>query len=401
VLAGGGNWAILAFALPIAGIVLSPVTPPALRTLILWFGTPFIAESFLIADPKTHFYTMDAAAALLIGLAVAQLVYWLRMHRLAWLQAPIALGGAGLLFVTVPYLYLVFVRQTPEYRIVFPAARPAIYQASYRDKLPVNGGFFGFPHRAGWKVIGELYRQGVLQGDFESNEDYLMTLWYLGRVPRCDRDPAYYFLSRSPLDLVKVPTKQIQKEYHLFGSVFVDGVKQLDIYSRQPPAQPARTFALDDYISAFDARPVISLPARRMLFGLAPQAQPRAYWRWGVALEQADIRRLAFVPGQTTTLVFHWQAAGPLDQDAEAFVDLVNSSGRSIPGVNRLCDSAPPAEWYAHESNTTSFTLTADPSIPPDTYTLRVGLRHAQTGARIQLSDGADALTVATLMVTQ
>ena len=60
----GGNWAILAFGLPLAGLILSPATPPPLRTLLIWFAAPFIAESFLIDDPKTHFYTMDAAAAL-------------------------------------------------------------------------------------------------------------------------------------------------------------------------------------------------------------------------------------------------------------------------------------------------------------------------------------------------
>jgi 2-oxoglutarate ferredoxin oxidoreductase subunit alpha len=34
------------------------------------------------------------------------------------------------------------VRQSPEYRLVFPAARPAIYQAVYGDQLPTKGGYF-------------------------------------------------------------------------------------------------------------------------------------------------------------------------------------------------------------------------------------------------------------------
>src|SRR5262249_2622345 len=190
---------------PLAGLILSPATPPGLRGLLLWFAAPFVANAFLIRDPKTHFYTMDAGAALLIGMAIAQLVGWLRVRRVAWAWAPLALGGAALLALAAPYAYLVFVRQSPEDRIVFPAARPAVCRASYGDTLPRDGGYFGFPHRAGWKVIGELYRRGVLRGSFESNEDYLMTLWYLGGEPRCGVNPDYYFLSAAPMDLVKLP----------------------------------------------------------------------------------------------------------------------------------------------------------------------------------------------------
>ncbi len=41
-----GNWAIVAFALPIAGLALAPATPAPLRALVLWFGSAFVAESF-------------------------------------------------------------------------------------------------------------------------------------------------------------------------------------------------------------------------------------------------------------------------------------------------------------------------------------------------------------------
>ncbi|MFL5801213.1 MAG: glycosyltransferase family 39 protein [Roseiflexaceae bacterium] len=396
--ASGGNWAIVAFGLPLVALALSPAAPPALRVLVLWFSLPFVAESFLIGDPKTHFYTIDAAAALLIGLGCAQLLGWLRTRRLAWLGAPVALGGAALLALPTPYLYLVFVRQTPEYRIVFPAARPDIYRASYGDTLPRDAGYFGFPHRAGWRVIGELYRQGVLRGNFESNEDYLITLWYLGRVPRCDRAPEYYFLARSPLDLVKLPLAQIQRDYHLFGSVQVDGVPQIDIYSRQPVARP-RTFELSDYIDAFDARRVISLPKQRLVFKLAPLAPERVDWRGGVTLEQAQMRRIDMVAGQSTTLTFRWQAAQPLDPDDEVFVDIVDGAGRTVASVRPLCQSEPPAQWHTHDSNTTTFTLDADANIPPGSYTIRVGMRQSQTGVRLPLSNGTDALQVATLII--
>jgi hypothetical protein len=378
--AGIGNWALVAYAAPIAGLVLSPATPPALRVLLLWFAAPFVANAFLIDDPKTHFYTMDAGVALLIGMAIEQLVRWLRARRLAVALAPL-------------------VRQAPEYRIVFPSARPAIYHASYGNTLPRDAGYFGFPHRAGWKVIGELYRRGEIQGSFESNEDYLMTLWYLGREPRCDRDPDYYFLSQAPMDLVKLPVEQIRSTYHLFGTVLVDGVKKIDIYSRHPTG-PARSFEMRDYVEAFDGRPVAARPDRTMLFGLEPQPQTSADWQRGLSLQRVDMRRLTMVAGQATTLVFHWRAAAPLTGNQAVFVSLIDEAGRPAKDLPPLCASGPPSEWHTQKDSTTSFTLSAASDLAPGRYRVQVGLRDHTTGAALPLADGSATLTVATLAVS-
>jgi hypothetical protein len=394
-----GSWAVLAFAVPIAGLVLSPATPPALRALLLWFAAPFVANGFLIDDPKTHFYTMDAGAALLIGLAIEQLAGWLLARRQAIALAPLALGGGALLALAAPYTYLVFVRQSPEYRIVFPAARPAIYRASYGDTLPRDAGYFGFPHRAGWKVIGELYRQGVLQGSFESNEDYTMTLWYLGREPRCGRDPNYYFLSEAPMDLVKLPVEQIRSSYHLFGTVLVDGAKKIDIYSRQPAGAP-RNFEMNDYIGAFDTRPVASYPDRPILFDLNPNPQTSAHWQRGLTLLRADMRRITMAAGQSTMLLLRWRAFAQLTDDEEVSVSLVDSAGRPAVPLTPLCASGPPSEWHAQKENTTSFALAADTRIPPGQYSVQVGLRDRATGATLPLANGSATLPIATLTVS-
>jgi hypothetical protein len=393
-----GSWAIVAFGLPIAGLVLAPATPAPLRALVLWFGAAFLAEAFLIANPMTHFYTMDAAAALLIGLAVALLAA--RLHgRPAWLKAPLALAGAALLLLATPYLYIVFVRQTPEYRHVFPAARPAIYQAIYGEQLPAKDGYFGFPHRAGWKVIGQLYDQGVLHGNFDSNEDYLITHWYSRKSSRCDQRPDYYFLARTPLDPVKVPIDMIKQDYHVFGSVLVGGAPTIDIYSRQPVAQPQQ-FAFEQYISAFDQKPLASPIDQRVVLDLAPADLAGARWGRGISLESYSIRRLQLVAAQESTLVFRWRATEPLDRTYDVTLDVTNSSGQRVASVNPLCASAPVQDWHSHEINSTSFFLIADPSLPPDAYTLELSLRDPQNGALLPLADGTATLTVATLDVT-
>jgi 4-amino-4-deoxy-L-arabinose transferase-like glycosyltransferase len=394
----GISWAIFAFGLPLLALALSPAAPPALRVLLLWFSVPFIAETFVIADPKTHFYTMDAAAALLLGLAGAQLWGWFSARRLMVVKVAFALGAAALLALATPYQYILFVRQSPEYQLTFPAARPDLYRAGYGDTLPRNAGYFGFPHRAGWRVIGELYREGVLRGNFESNEDYLITLWYLGRVPRCDRAPDYYFLARSPLDYAKVPLEQVQRDYHLFGAVQVDGVTQIDIYSRQPVAQP-QIFEHSDYTDVFDARQVVSLPKQRLVFQLAPLGAAPVRWEQGVTLAHTQMRHIDMVAGQSTTLLFQWQAKAPLTPGDEVFVNIVDPTGQTVASVRPSCHSGPPAEWYTHDDNTTTFALDADAAIPPGNYTIRVGIRQSQSGERLPLDNGTDTAQVATLVI--
>src|SRR5690606_29638526 len=66
------NVAIVVFGLPLLALCCMPGTPAGLRVLLLWFSLPLISEAFLISDPKTHFYTMEAAAALLIGAGFGQ-----------------------------------------------------------------------------------------------------------------------------------------------------------------------------------------------------------------------------------------------------------------------------------------------------------------------------------------
>jgi hypothetical protein len=209
--------------------------------------------SFFIDVPNTHYYTMDVPAALLIALALGQV--WQISHRVqitgVVLGRGLLLAGVCLVLLTLPYLFIVYVRQVPEYQRSFPAARPALYRASYGDGLPI-GGYFGFPHRDGWKVIGELYREEVLQGSYSSNQKERMTAWYTRGAPRCSPGPDYYFLARGQSYVVP-------EGYALWGYVVVGNRRTMDIYSREPVATP-HGYELDNYRRAFDTRVVPDFP---------------------------------------------------------------------------------------------------------------------------------------------
>ena len=265
--------------------------------------------------------------------------------------------------------------------------------------MPQKGGYYGFLHRGGWKVIGELYRQGVLQGDFNSNEDWLITHWYTRGVPSCSMDPAYYFLAHQPVDGLKPPIDQIRARYQLFGTVVVDGVNQIDIYSRRPVGQPPQIFDLRDYIGAFEADPVRRFSAQPARFVIEPQQHPQSQWQQGVLLQAhgQDYQRL--VPGEKSTFWFHWKADEALDTAYAPFVEVVDSGGVTVASALPMCQFVPPAEWHDHGSNDTTFILTADATLPPGQYAVRVGLRNAQTGLPLPLADGSDALSIAALSV--
>jgi len=255
-LPGGASWAGLAFGVPLLGLCAAPGVPAHVRGVALWFATALCAEAFLIAEPRTHFYTAHVPAALLVGLAVAQLPLSRRssvVGRLATTAAAVVLVGGGL------YGQLVFLRQFPEYQRVFPAARPELLRARYGDTLP-EAGYFGFPHRDGWKAASELFRAGALQGNYDTNQNRWLAGWYLqGLATQCKGQPALYLIAEAEASVYYPP------EHRLEAVVLADPVQAMAIYSAEGSAGGARSYSLEDLAAAFDARPVPDFPVAALL----------------------------------------------------------------------------------------------------------------------------------------
>ncbi len=392
------NGAIFVFMLPLAALALSPATPPVLRTLVIWFSIPFMAESFVIAVPRTHFYTILIPAALLTSLAVVSLGQWLAAHRMLWGTAGLSVAGMVLVLRAMPYLWLVFVCQVPEYHRSFPAVYSQVYRASYGTTLPTEHGYFGFARQDGWKVIGQLYRQGIFQGSYASNQKRVIVGWYIDAF-RCGADPDYYFVGLRGKDADDHIQMRIWQDYHRYGSVFINGIRTIDMYRRQPIPQSPQVFHLEDYEAAFDARTVPDFQLQRILLELAPQYALDRSWQQGVRLRGYDLDRQSLTPGETARISLFWQAMQPVSTDYEVFVELLDPTDRKVATVQPYCESRPPAEWYQHYFIDTSFTVTVDAALPPDTYTLYVGLRHRVDGTLLPLVDGTDALRLTTLTV--
>ncbi|MFP4438569.1 MAG: ArnT family glycosyltransferase [Chloroflexaceae bacterium] len=395
----GVNWAGLFFALPLAGLLPAPATPAALRALLLWFGAAFLAEAFLIAEPRTHFYTMLVAAALLIGLAGAQILAWLQRQRLTGLRILVGLSGAAVLLPAVPYSYLAFVHRAPEYYRSFPTVHPGLYRAGYGDTLPTEHGYFGFPQRDGWPVIGALYQQGILQGDYDSNQKDVITTWYTRGTFRCKVTPDYFFAALREGEVDSHIQAKIWQGYELFGYVLVDGIRTLDIYSRTPVSQPPQAFALANYRSIANTPPIPNFPLQRTLLVDAPQYRLNADWQQAVQLRGYDLPQPQLAPGQSTWLTLYWEVLPAAEVKYAPFVELWDSSGTMVGSADPHCHTAP-ENWGLPYPTGTTFKLTADNALPAGTYTLRVGLRHTQTGALLPLESGAQTLQLAQLVIT-
>jgi hypothetical protein len=207
------------------------------QVIALWITPGLFALAFLFARPNTHFYVVHCGFALAAGLALHSL--YSNLNRAGQrLLAASTLCFFGLNFY---YTYIVYLRQIPEYRQVFPKARPLIFLASYAD-TPPNGAFFAFPRRSGWDVIQSLFQSGELNGSYDSNEEALITAWYTRGALRKVEWPDYYFISSNPNDPVPIPRTSLEKTYFFWGRIYVENQRRLDIYSRLSPGRDPKRF---------------------------------------------------------------------------------------------------------------------------------------------------------------
>ncbi|NJK82293.1 MAG: hypothetical protein HC914_21545 [Chloroflexaceae bacterium] len=363
--------------------------------MVLWFGGAFIAHAFLIADPRTHFYTMQVPGALLTALAVVQLWHVVPSRLRPGTRATLLTGAAAVVLLAVPYLSLLYLMQSPEYYRFFPASRPAIYRASYGDTVP-GGGHFGFPHRDGWKVAGELYQAGVLQGTYASNQRDRVGGWYTRGAFQCEDNPDAFLLAT--WDTARLPA-EYRQQYYPSACVLVDGMRMLTVFERQPPTDPPRPLLLDAYIADFDRRAVPNFAVQDALLTTVPQHSSGATWQAGITLAGYDLARPTRAPDQPLLLALYWETTTRLSEDITVDVVLVSQHGMIAEEAHIVCTPNPPARWSLVLPNETMHRLTIDAAQPAESYTLRVGLRNSRTNALLPLSDGAEWLMLTVLPV--
>ncbi len=407
--AGGQSWAILAFVPVVAAIVLSTRVDARWQAVLLWFAGPLLVAGFLVQKPHTHFYTMMPAAALLVGWTVARVYEWVgrRFGRVG--RAGAATLGTLLFLVFAIHQYVVFIRHDPEYKRVYPEARLPGYWVPFGDELP-RGGYFGFPYRAGWNEIRGLFLDGTLPGDYDSNEEKLITGWYTWGAVRCSETPRHYLVSWRPQDEENIPLDAIAKEYELAAVVTVNGKEKIRAWDRDGAAPGP--VELDDSGSLVSVGGPATPFVHRPLAVSQSLEMPLPMRRFGAALESgielvgadlpgagpaaSDAAAILRLPSRGPIgVVLVWSAAAEPDRNYSVFVHLVDSAGQTVAQSDGWpdCGDAPTSTWAPGAFIYDGHVVRVPGSIGPGSYELRVGMYEPESGRRLQVVDGGAATT--------
>jgi 4-amino-4-deoxy-L-arabinose transferase-like glycosyltransferase len=375
-----GRWAGPVLAGLVAAIVLSSRSTCS-RAAWLWFGAPFLFYYFLIWDPRTHVLNAFPGAVMLAAMVVDRSI-----ERVP--PSPRLFVGALLVTATLflaYYPYLMFVSHSPEIKRTWPAHQPALY---WRPDIPVpRFGYFGFPYRAGWKVVGALADQGVLDGVYASNEEQEVTDWYVRLAERtfC-QDPERYFVAEDVQDEVQIARDEIETAYALWGSVEVAGKSKLRIYSRDPVIASPTTYRVEDFTALFDARtsPENAVPS-----------PPSGYIPVGDILGQR-IRLLGYrvdttesYPGGSIHLVLYWETFLPLETNYQVFTHLYDGTLRGQHDGAPACALRPTTLWEPGRVVRDEHAIPVDPSTPVGDVPLLVGMYRLDTGDRLSVRDAS------------
>jgi hypothetical protein len=400
----------LFFAAALAAVWLMPGFPPAERLVWLWFGAPMVLALFFTAIPNTHVYSFFIPWALLVGMVIGKGWSWLRgrvSHRPARLVAlPLAAVAIALFGF---YQYWLFVYNRVEILRTWPEHRPPGYWTVYDD--PVEIAIFGFPLNNGWKVVGNLYAGGVLQGNYDTNARDVVAEWYTRGDHYCARDNLNYFVLTNPVeptlaDETTALRTAIEQEHKLFGIVYVQGNPALSIYERTATDLTPQRFDLAQFEGHFDA--ILATPDFERAGPVGNPAMQHAttvrfgdsIWLRGYTLAQESAN-----PGETIAVRLYWQATQPLQQDYHAFVQVIDlatlaKAGQSDgqPGCNRH----PTTTWLPGDTIADPYRVTIEADAQAGRYTLLVGLYTEEGRLEIFDADGqllGNQLELASLVV--
>ncbi|MGQ9785248.1 MAG: glycosyltransferase family 39 protein [Anaerolineae bacterium] len=401
---GAFTMALLPYTLLIGAVVFSNRVAFQTRGLALWFGVPYLAFAFLARDAATHIRNVHPFWMLLAGLGFQAVWAWLRGLRgqILRLAFVIVLGiclGAILFYEHLQYLGTVADYWRAEANARYADFSP--YRLIYGG-LPRPRKLVGNPRLSGWKVVGVLYAQGQLRGDFRTvKESFAVPIWYTFQTPRsCFEDPQNYFVAMSarglPVDFDRLPAQG----YQLRRIVLVDDQPRLFMWERNSTVLASPTvYRLDDYRAIYDR---MATPAR---YTQELQGQHPLHIIWGeqLLLRGYDLNKKQLKPGERLELALHWQALAPTNVRYRTFVHVESERIWGQHDDDPVCRLRTD-EWRPPQTGTGQFRVVLDPNIPPGRYPVLVGIYNPETGERLEAKDEqgrslGSAVTLTTIIV--
>lgn len=379
----------------------APMRSPAQREVFLWLAVTFVGYNFLIADPRTHIYTIAIPWSLIAGVEAATL--WTRT-RVSAVRYGALFAAATLLAAVTGYLATSYLRTDVEYWQDWPASQNALTWAPTRYQTPPSN-IFGLVHNSGWKAAGSLYESQQLTGSYDSNEKPGVSQWYMRNAPRldekdalaCGRGPTYFLIVDDVVvgtDNWRVDEDELAEGYTSIGRWEQANGKGISVYGLPGAATAAGNTELETLAQAFDR-----------------SATPAAFLRPAVSGTQANISLAELVrlvaydvrhdpEANEVDVTLYWRADQHIQEDFHVFVhveDLARGGkpsriwGQSdrTPG----CDRYPTSEWQPGQLVADRHVFQLVPDIPPGEHDILVGMYRLADGSRLEVLEGTGTAT--------
>ena len=401
------------FALVMLSVWLMPRLRLEERTVWLWFGAPMLFMLFFTLTPNTHVYGFIMGWSLVIGWVVSAgytaLAARLGSGRTRALGSALA---AGLILLFGNYATWYFVLTDLEVLRNWRTLRPAGYWVTY--DMPTNMSIFGFPLRNGWKAVGALTADGVLDAPFALHGKEPVADWYTRGLGYCPRDHEYYLWHESVEPLEQgyntVIRQQIEEQgYQLFGEITVNDQPRLAIYKRSDAPLTPQRFAVEEVEARFDAD--LSGPRFEEDGPVgSPQIDQPLDFRMGesIRLLGYSLRGQDNVPGGGVWLTLYWQATAPMTIGYSVFTQIVDPVDAYKAGQRDgepVCNLLPTNTWRLGDVIADRYYIPLATDARPGTYQLLIGMYDREAGTRLEIfaPDGArvgDALGIDEVRVT-
>jgi 4-amino-4-deoxy-L-arabinose transferase-like glycosyltransferase len=401
---GALSLAFLPYAVLFAVLALSPHTPFEVKSLLLWFGVPFLGMQFLAKDAADHVQIAYPFWALLAAMGVE--FVWRRLYGVPGRVLKVALVSvlACVLGLILHYQYLQFLGTLTGYWRAEADAKnnpTSVYRILY-GSLPRPRKLFGNPRLGGWKVVGHLYDTGQLTGDFRSiNESFAVPIWYTHQTPRsCFNDPQNYFVRIGPRGEPKEMAGLTDAGYGLTRIVRIHNQPKLYLFEKGvPSADEPLIYDVNDYRVHYDR----SATPERYSQTSSPGDPLDVIFGGKLRLRGYDLRSADVAPGDTLDLTLYWQATASMDTRYRTFVHVETDRMWGQHDDDPIC-RARTDELRSSQAGAGQFRVTLDPTTPPGEYPVTVGVYDPETWERLEVVDeqgrqAGDAVELTTITV--
>lgn len=384
---GGTDHTWLFFALAVAITWGAPHISFEERTAWLWFSVAMLFMLFFMLTPNTHVYGFIIGWALVVGMVIGKgyraLTRAMGVPRARWVGSVLA----GLIvLVLANYAAWHFSFGPREALRNWETARPPGYWGRY--EMPTrHSSIFGFPLTNGWKAVGVLIDDGVIDAPFELHGKEPVADWYTRGQGYCPRTPIFYLWH----DTVEPGDRDFHEGiradietwgYQLFGEVTIQGEPRFAIYKLSDAPLTPQLFVGEEYMAHFDAN--LSGPIFEKDGPSAP-AVVSAHMANPVDFRFGDsIRLIGYtlegqdnVPGGAVNLTLYWQADAPVAEAYNVFTQVIDRSDAYKAGQvdgQPVCNMLPTNLWEPGQIITDRYYIPLAADARPMTYTLLIGM---------------------------